>query len=324
MRLIIIKTASVLLLTCNSLFANDTNESFLSTEVKNLGSAFITILTKPIFSINDIEVSALKIFISLLVLVLGFLIGGYYKVHIQKISYKRHAISSATKTIFANLGYYTILLISLLIALNIIGINLSSIALVAGALSVGIGFGLQNIVSNFVSGLILMFERSVKVGDYVELSDTLRGHIIDIRMRSTILNTNANIDVIVPNQNFIQNSVINWTMNDNIKRFDIPFGVAYGTKPQLVMDVITKAVADADYDDVYITDDRQTRVIMTGMGNSSVNFELMVWIQGENIFRPRRTTSRFLVLIYDTLYENNIQIPFPQLDLHIKNNEKEE
>ncbi|WP_345992865.1 mechanosensitive ion channel domain-containing protein [Sulfurimonas sp. HSL-1716] len=324
MRLKIFGSAAVLLLACNSLFAQSAHESVLSTEVKNLAVSFMSILMKPIFTINNVEVSSLKIFVSVLVFVFGFFVGGYYKVHIQRINAKKHSISSSTKTILANLGYYTILIISFLIALNIIGINLSSIALVAGALSVGIGFGLQNIVSNFVSGLILMFERSVKVGDYVELSETLRGHIVDIRMRSTVLNTNANIDVIVPNQNFIQNSVINWTMNDNIKRFDIPFGVAYGTRAQLVMDVVLKAVEDAAFNDVYITDEKRTRVIMTGMGNSSVNFELMVWIQGENIFRPRRTTSRFLVLIYEALYANGIEIPFPQLDLHIKNNAKED
>ncbi len=317
------KYAAVLLFLSVSLFAEDTNTSFLNAEAKHLVSGFMNIITKPIFSINNVEVSTLKILISLLVFTLGFFIGGYYKAHIHKITSRKHAISSSTKTIFANMGYYLILFISFLIALNIIGINLSSIALVAGALSVGIGFGLQNIVSNFVSGIILMFERSAKVGDYVELSDTLQGHIVDIRMRSTVLNTNANIDVIVPNQNFIQGTVINWTMNDNIKRFDVPFGVAYGTKPQLVMDVILQAVEKAHFDDVHLTADKKTKVIMTGMGNSSVNFMLMVWIKGDNILRPRTTTSRFLVLIYDTLYENGIEIPFPQLDLHIKNGEKE-
>lgn len=309
----------MLLFASTSLLASDNNESIVSVEAKTIIATLVGILTKPVFTINEINVSILKILISLLIFTFGFLIGGYYKVHIQKIMSTRFMIDSSTKTILANLGYYLILIISFLIALDTVGINLSSIALVAGALSVGIGFGLQNIVSNFVSGLILMFERSVRVGDFVELSDSLRGHIVDIRMRSTVLRTNENINIIVPNQNFIQNNVINWTMNDSIKRFEIPFGVAYGTKPELVIDVILKAVNEKHFDDVYEKDDKRTKVIMTKMDNSSVNFELLVWIIGDEILHPRSTISRFLIVIYDTLYENGISIPFPQLDLHIKN-----
>jgi len=198
------------------------------------------------------------------------------------------------------------------------GIDLSSIALVAGALSVGIGFGLQNIVSNLVSGIILMFERSIKIGDFVELSSTLRGHVFDIRMRSTTLNTNGNIDVIVPNRNFIENNVINWTMHDKLKRFDIPFSVAYGTKPEHVIDVLIKAVQKQNYKDVINTKDRYTNVLMIAMGSSSVDFILQVWIHGEEILAPTKTMSRFLILIYNTLNEQGIEIPFPQQDLHIK------
>ena len=199
-----------------------------------------------------------------------------------------------------------------------LGINLSSIALVAGALSVGIGFGLQNIVSNFVSGLILMFERSIKIGDYIQLDEDLRGHVSDIRMRSTTITTNDNIDVIVPNQDLIQNRVINWTMNDRIRRFKIPFGVAYGTDADKVVEVILEAVETSGFTDIYKDSYRHTRVIMTGMNDSSVDFQLFVWIRGREILYPRRTTSRFLMLIYKTLNVHGIEIPFPQRDLHIR------
>ena len=288
--------------------------------IDTIKTSTLDMITKPIFVINGTDISLLKLGASFTIFILGFLIGGYYKSHFQRITTQKSSLSSSTRTLLANLGYYIIIVISFFIALNVVGINLSSIALVAGALSVGIGFGLQNIVSNFVSGLILMFERSVKVGDFVELSDSLRGHIVDIRMRSTVLCTNSNINVIVPNQNFIQNNVINWTMNDDIKRFEIPFGVAYGTKPQLVIDAIIEAVNNSNYRDIYTSPTQFTRVIMTSMGDSSVNFDLFIWIKGNEILYPNRTTSRFLILIYDTLYANNIAIPFPQLDLHIKKN----
>ncbi len=299
---------------------NTLDKAGVSTEYDfyHLLHIIIKTLTEPMFSINNTQISLAKLFIALAVFIFAFILGGFYKVQINKRVSKKANISSSTQTILANMGYYLIIVIAFFIMLNILGINLSSLALVAGALSVGIGFGLQNIVSNFVSGLILMFERSVKVGDFVELSDSLRGRVLDIRMRSTIISTNANINVIVPNQNFIENNVINWTMHDMIKRFEIPFGVAYGTKPQVVVDIIMRAVEDSGFTDLYKDNEKTTRVVMTKMNNSSVDFELFVWIKGDNILRPKRTISRFLILIYDTLYENGIEIPFPQMDIHMK------
>ncbi len=287
-------------------------------KIKSALSLFLEEVNAPIFTINGVPISAAKMFFALLVFILGFFIGGFYKSHVARISLRNGAISASTRTLLANLGYYLIVIIAFFIALNIVGINLSSIALVAGALSVGIGFGLQNIVSNFVSGIILMFERSIKIGDYIELDENLRGHVSDIRMRSTTINTNDNIDVIVPNQDLIQNRVINWTMNDRIRRFKIPFGVAYGTDANQVKDVVLAAVAKSGFDDIYSDLYRNTRVIMTGMGDSSVDFELMVWIEGPEIFYPKRTISRFLTLIYTALNEAGIEIPFPQRDLHLR------
>ena len=286
----------------------------LKTQVENLWE----IANKPLFYINKTPLSIFKLSISVLIFIIGFLIGTLYKSYINRLSNKNKTITAGTRTLLSNLGYYLIFLITFFIVLKVLGIDLSSIALVAGALSVGIGFGLQNVISNFVSGIILMVERSVKMGDYIELDENLRGFVVDIKMRSITVNTNSNIDVIVPNQELIQNRVINWTMNDKIRRFEIPFGVAYGTKPQKVINVVLDAVKNSDFVDIYTSRDRFTRVVMTGMGDSSVNFELFVWLRGKEILYPKRTTSRFLILIYNALYENNIEIPFPQQDIHIK------
>jgi len=271
----------------------------------------------PIFYINKTPVSSVKIFIALFIFVFGYFISKFYKSSIQKFSSNKK-LNLSTLKIVSNLGSYMIFLITFFIVLKVLGIDLSSIALVAGALSVGIGFGLQNIISNFVSGIIIMVEHSVKIGDYIQLDDALRGHVTDIRMRSITINTNSNIDVIVPNQELIQNRVINWTMNDKIRRFEIPFSVAYGTDAQKVIDVVLEAVKESNYPDIYSSDKRHSRVVMTGMGDSSVNFELFVWIIGNNVLFPKRTTSRFLILIYNTLNENGIEIPFTQQDLHIR------
>lgn len=292
-------------------------------EFKNLMSGFWRIIIEPIFKINGTPVSIFKMVIAVLIFVIGFMIGGFYKANIKRIAPNNIMINESTRMILSSIGYYVILIISFFAALNVLGINLSSIALVAGALSVGIGFGLQNIVSNFISGIIIMFERSIKVGDYIELSNDLKGHVSGIHMRATTINTNSNIDVIVPNQNFVQNNVINWTMNDDIRSFQIPFGVAYGTKPEHVIKVIEEAVKNSKFKDVINTKDRHVSVIMTNMNNSSVDYELFVWIKGPEILYPKSTVSRFLIVIYNALYENGIEIPFPQQDLHIRSIDKE-
>lgn len=296
----------------------DTIKGSTVQEFKNILKMSWNIMSEPIFTLNGSPISMLKIILAILIFLIGIFGGGFYKTSIKRITYNSKSINLATRTILSNIGYYVIVITAFFVALNVMGIDLSSIALVAGALSVGIGFGLQNIVSNFVSGIILMFERSIKIGDFVELSDTLRGHVSDIRMRSTTLNTNGNIDVIVPNRNFIEGNVINWTMHDKLKRFDIPFGVAYGTKPEHVIEVIVEAVANSGYKDILVTQDKYTNVLMMSMGSSSVNFTLQVWIHGEEILAPSKTTSRFLIIIYNTLYAHGIEIPFPQHDLHIK------
>ena len=301
----------------------DTIKGSTIQEFKNILKMSWNIMSEPIFTVNGSSITTLKLIIAFTVFTIGIFGGGFYKTSIKKIANNSKSINLATRTILANMGYYVILLVAFFIALNILGIDLSSIALVAGALSVGIGFGLQNIVSNLVSGIILMFERSIKIGDFIELSGTVRGRVSDIRMRSTTLNANGNIDVIVPNRNFIEGNVINWTMHDKIKRFDIPFGVAYGTKPEHVIAVIIEAVVNSGYTDIIEAHDKYTNVIMTGMGGSSVDFMLQVWIHGEEILAPSKTISRFLIIIYNTLYAHGIEIPFPQHDLHIKSIDKE-
>jgi len=279
---------------------------------------------QPLFSIGQTPISLLKLVITILIFVFGFLAGGQYKKRINRLTANRSSFTSSTRTLLANLGYYLIITIAFFIGLNILGVKLSSIALVAGALSVGIGFGLQNIVSNFISGLILMFERSIKIGDYIEVDDRTQGYVTDIRMRATTVTTNENIDIIIPNQDFIQKNVVNWTMSDNIRRFSIPFGVKYGTSPEKVIRVILDAVRSSDLRiDVYESATRQTNVIMTEMADSSVNFELFVWVRGDQLHKPKRTRSEFLILIYNTLYANNIEIPFPQQDIHIRSVESD-
>lgn len=288
-------------------------------EVEFTFSKIIDFINYPLFTVSNRVITPLNFAFFILVLLVGWLIAKYYKYFINKL---RHAnnISHSTATLLANMGYYIIVTLSFLMALKVVGLDLSSLAIIAGALSVGIGFGLQNIVSNFVSGIILMFERSIKVGDYIQIDDDTRGEVLDISMRSTIVRTNDNINLIIPNQSFIQNNVINWTLGDDIVRFRVPFGVAYGSDIDEVESVILLALEESKLPYIKTAKNFEVpppTVVFIEMGDSSLNFEFFIWVKGEYARKPRRTRSRFLKMIYQALNKAGITIPFPQTDLHI-------
>ena len=278
----------------------------------------IKIFSYPLVRIGDTTVTPSNIFIFIIIISVGLLVSKVYKSSVFKLN-KKYNINHSTITILANLGYYIILILFLLFALRSVGLDLSSFAVIAGALSVGIGFGLQNIVSNFISGIILMFEKSIKIGDYIQIDEDTRGEVVDISMRSTIIKTNDNINLIIPNQSFIQNNVINWTLGDDIVRFRVPFGVAYGNDIDEVEKVVLKALEESDISYVKRDGDMyDTRVVFEEMADSSLNFELFVWVKGEDARKPRRTKSIFLKMIYKALNESSITIPFPQQDIYLK------
>ncbi len=272
----------------------------------------------PLFVYNEQPISLLSLLKALLFITLGFFAGKIYKRWIARVSVKWPNMSQMSIRLASNIGYYLIIFITLVIAVGSLGINMTSISLIAGALSIGIGFGLQTVVSNLIAGIILMFERTIRIGDTVEINDVLRGRVTDMRIRSTTIKTFDNVDIVVPNSSFIQNNVINWTLEDPTRRLHIPFGVAYGTEVKDVVRVVLEELEQSDLK--YIRDDsnKSPEVWMTNMNNSSLDFELLVWIEWDNKLRPNSFRSDFLILIYNALNKNGIQIPFPQLDLHVK------
>ena len=292
----------------------DTKESFL--DILKYGW---TEINNPIIPIGD-GVSILAVIKFFLIFIFGFTIAIFYKRKISNAAGYLKNSSPATKTMLANLGYYFLVILTFVFALNSVGIDLSSLTILVGALSVGIGFGLQNIVSNFISGIILIFEKSIQVGNIIEISDQFRGRVTQINMRSSVINTFDNIDIIIPNSTLMQNNVINLTFSDDIRRLHVPFGVAYGTSSDLVIDVILQALSESDLIYIKEDDNRSPKVWMTGMGASSVDFKLLVWINANTTKAgvDSSNMSDFLIFIYKTLQKNNIEIPFPQLDLNIK------
>jgi len=210
---------------------------------------------------------------------------------------------------------YVVLVIGIIIFLQSAGINLSAITVLAGALGVGIGFGLQNITNNFVSGIIILFERPIKVGDRIEVGD-VSGDVISISMRSTTIVTNDNISIIVPNSDFISSKVINWSHTDRNIRFNIPVSVSYNEDPQNIKKLLLEVVAE----NKGILNKPKPDVLFKGFGDSSLDFNLRVWT-GEYINRPNVLRSQIYYAVFEKFKEHGVEIPFPQRDLHIKNTE---
>ena len=274
--------------------------------------------TSTLFVFNEQAISFLSITKALFLIIMGFLFGIFYKRWIYKISIRWPNMSQMSLKLTANVGYYLIILITIMVSMSSLGIDMSSISLIAGALSIGIGFGLQTVVSNLIAGIILMFERTIRIGDIIEISDLLKGTVTDIRIRSTTIKTFDNIDIVIPNSSFIQNNVINWTLDDSTRRLHVSFGVAYGTKIERVKEIILLELENSNLTFLRNVKDKAPDIRLENMNTSSVDFELLVWVKANDKFKPNSLKSDFLTLIYNSLYKYEIEIPFPQLDLHVK------
>ena len=224
----------------------------------------------------------------------------------------RNRLDPGARMAVAAVVRYTVLLVGLLAIVQTVGIDLTTFNVMAGAIGIGVGFGLQNVVSNFIAGLIIMFERPVKIGDRIVVGG-VAGNVVDIGARSTTVLDNDNIAVIVPNSKFITEDVINWKYNDDNVRFHVPVSVAYGTDAQLVKRVLLE-VAHADPD---VLDEPEPNVWLKAFGDDGVAFELMVW-SATMVDRKGKLISQLNYAIYERFNAEGIEFPFPQRDLHIK------
>jgi small-conductance mechanosensitive channel len=211
---------------------------------------------------------------------------------------------------------YLILAFGIIFALSSLGIDLSKFNLMAGALGLGIGFGLQNVISNFVSGLILVFERPILPGDTVEVNNLL-GTVNKIGIRSSNIGTFDGADVVVPNNNLVSNDLINWTLSNNIKRVEILVGTTYDSDPNSVLEILKQCALD--YAET-ITDP-PPMALFSDFGDSSLNFRLRFWVHFEMGLQAKSDVS---IAIYNKFKEHGIEIPFPQQDVYIKDRTKKE
>jgi potassium-dependent mechanosensitive channel len=230
---------------------------------------------------------------------------------VQSEVYRRWDFDRGVGDSINKLLHYTLIVVGLLFALAILGVELQNFAIVAGALGIGIGFGLQNLVSNFASGLILLFERPVRVGDTVVV-DGEWGTIKKIGLRSTVMLTFDQSEMIVPNADLVSEKVVNWTLSNPVARIILPVGVAYGTNIQQVLAILTESGSAHDA----VLSDPPPQALFIQFGDSSLDFELRVWVK--QIRQRLEVRSVVLTEVERRFAEAGIEIPFPQRDLHVR------
>jgi small-conductance mechanosensitive channel len=270
------------------------------------------VLNVSIFELGDTPFTLWALIYIIVLVVLLFYAAGKLQVWMSERALARTRLDVGARQAVASITRYVVLLLGLLIILQTAGINLTTLNVLAGAVGIGVGFGLQHVVSNFISGLIIMFERPIKIGDRIVVDD-VEGDVVRIGARSTVVLTNDNINIIVPNSKFITENVVNWKYNDASVRFKIPVGVAYGSDVRKVEKILLE-VAKAEKD---VLDDPAPVVRFLEFGDSSLNLELRAWSTSA-VNRKGRLISALNFAIYDKFRENGIEIPFPQRDLHIR------
>lgn len=267
------------------------------------------LLDTPVFGSN-ITWGQLLVTVGLTILVLW--IGGKFIRRLVIRGLQARGLEPATAHAAGTIAYYLLVVLGIAVVLQSTGVDLSSLAVVAGALSLGIGFGLQNVVGNFVSGLVLLIEQPIKVGDRVEV-ESLVGTVRKIGARATTIVTNDEIAIIVPNSDFTNNRVTNWSYTGRRVRFSIPVGVSYKSDPE----VVRKALLEAAAQEAAVATDSRSDVVFIGFGDSALQFELRVWTS-THIHVPKVFISTMNFAIWEALARHGVEVPFPQRDLHVK------
>ena len=283
--------------------------------VQQLWNTVVEQMGRSLFKIGDTPVTALGLLWLVFILIIAWLISFWFR-HVLARFARGHEDVFTQSALFTigRLFHYSVITLGFIVGLASIGIDFTNFALVAGAIGIGIGFGLQSIVNNFVSGLILLFERTLKVGDFVEFDSGVAGEVRAINVRSTLINTNDNVDIVVPNSKFINDNVINWTLMETHRRIHVPFRVAYGTD----IERVTQAALEAADQVPHTLHTLKPSVWLADFGESSLDYELVVWITPEAVKRPGAVHAAYKREISLALRRHGIEIPVPQRDVRLR------
>jgi len=269
------------------------------------------ILSFKLFELKQTPVTVLSVVMFILVIAMFFVGSKLLNRIILRRILSRFITDKGIQFTLLRIVHYLIMITGVVVAFQFVGIDLAGLTVIFGLLSVGIGFGLQNITSNFISGLILLFERPIKVGDRVTVGD-IEGDVTSINMRATTIQSLDNISIIVPNSEFISSTVTNWSYGDPKIRLRIEVGVSYSSD----LDTVIKALTEVAREHPEILKTPEPMVLLSGFGDSSWNMLLVVWLE-----HPKRyylTRSEINCKIVDKFRNYGIEIPFPQRDLHVR------
>ncbi len=269
------------------------------------------LLNFALFELNQTPVTISSILMFILMMVAFFILSRVLNRVLIKNLLIRLGIEESTRFVMLRVNHYLIMIIGAIVSFQFIGINLSGLAVIFGLLSVGIGFGLQNVTSNFIAGLILLIERPIKIGDRVAVGET-EGDVIEINIRSTTIRTLNNISIIVPNSEFVSSNVINWSHGDQKIRVEVDVGVSYNSD----VDIVLRCLREVADENPEVLKTPQPDVLLREFGDSSWNMRLRVWIPDPK--RHHIVRSELNIAIVRKFRENRVEIPFPQRDLHLR------
>ncbi len=281
-------------------------------ELRNVTEFLSSTLTEP-YVVGNLTFTLGSIFMFLLILILSYVISRLLAFLISD-QYGLMYYFKFPKGVPAAISLvlrYTVLVFGLFLGLSYLKVDLTEFNLMAGALGLGIGFGLQTVIANFVSGIILVFERPILPGDTIEVNNLL-GRVSKIGIRASSISTYDGAEVVVPNMNLLSNDLINWTLSDSIKRVEIVVGTTYSADPNQVLAILKACATRFEY----VIKEREPLALFTKFGDSSLDFRLLFWVPFEMGLQAKSDVS---IAIYNALKEAGIEIPFPQRDVHIKN-----
>ena len=247
-----------------------------------------------------------------------FWLGGISSTLGKQAIRNRHTLDAGTREVATKLFQIGLVVVIFLLLLGAMGINLTALAVFGGALGVGLGFGLQQIAANFISGLIILIDRSITIGDHVEFDDGRAGAIRELNMRSAILETFDGKDIMVPNEQFITSSFVNWTHKNKKQRYSLEFQVSYQTELHSMLDAIREVVASHPkvLSGAELPVEERPDAEIASFGDSGVNILVEFWMEGIDD-GENRVGADLLMMIWDTLHELGIEIPYPQRDVRI-------
>jgi len=266
----------------------------------------------PLFHLDTVTVTLAVIVRTALYLVVLGIIVGFWRRELADRILDRTNLDTGQRYAVSRITTYFIFLVGIVFGMKSRGLDLSSFAFFGGALGIGLGFGMQGVFNNFISGLILLMEHPIRVGDRVDVGG-LSGDVVKIGGRATWVRTNDNVVLIVPNSEFTTNRIINWTVNDPDTQIHLPVGVAYGSDAEEVREILVEiALANPD-----VLDDPPPSVRLLEFGSDSINFDLLVWTRTRTRM-PKLLKSDLYFSILKAFREHGIEIPYPQRDLHIR------